>query len=232
MILTNDLRLDADVSSVWPVLTDIERVAPCLPGAVLTGSEEGGYRGHVTVRVGPMKLVYGGTVRFTELDADRRTMVLAASGRDSRGQGTASATSNIALTGDGAATVVTIETDLQITGKVAQFGRGTMADISDRLLAEFAANLLAELQTTQPRGGAPAGGGTESEHAGAIGARGGPASLNLVSMAGPAMLRTLARLAASVLFPRWLRPGRRGERAAVTAHSGAHAGGVRTEGAQ
>lgn len=230
MILTNDLHLDADVTSLWPVLTDIERVAPCLPGALLTGSEEGAYRGHVTVRVGPMKLVYGGTVRFTEIDADRRTMVLAASGRDSRGQGTASATSNIALAEDGAATVVTIETDLQITGKVAQFGRSALADISDRLLAEFAANLLVELQKSQPRGGVPAGGAAESKH-GTIGAHGGPASLNLVSMAGPAMLRTLARLAASVLFPRWLRLGRYGARVGGKAHSEAHAG-VRTEGAQ
>lgn len=138
MKIQNDFHVDAPVDEAWALLTDIPTIAPCLPGAKLTGEEDGEYEGTVTVRVGPMTAKYKGTVQFEERDDDAHRAVLKASGRDARGQGTAEATITAELTEADGGTTVAIDTDLVISGKVAQFGKGVMVDVSEKMLGQFA----------------------------------------------------------------------------------------------
>ncbi len=137
MELTNDFRVAVPPSTAWTVLTDVERIAPCMPGAQLQEVEGDEYRGVVKVKVGPITAQYKGKAVFQELDEAGRRAVLRAEGRDTRGQGNASATITATLEPDGEGTHVTVHTDLTVTGKVAQFGRGVMADVSSKLLGQF-----------------------------------------------------------------------------------------------
>jgi carbon monoxide dehydrogenase subunit G len=145
MELNNEFRVDVPAAQAWEVLTDVERIAPCMPGAELqevTGDE---YRGVVKVKVGPITTQYRGVARFLEKDDTGYRAVLRAEGRESRGQGSANATVTAQLVPDGDATVVTVVTDLVITGRVAQFGRGVLADVSAKLLDQFVACLETKL---------------------------------------------------------------------------------------
>jgi uncharacterized protein len=137
MELTNDFRVPVPPSSAWDVLNDVERIAPCMPGAQLQEIEGEEYRGIVKVKVGPITAQYKGVARFIEQDADGHRLVLRAEGRETRGQGNANATITATLTPDGDGTKVNVVTDLTVTGKVAQFGRGVMADVSANLLKQF-----------------------------------------------------------------------------------------------
>lgn len=150
MDLNNSFRVAAPVQQAWEVLTDVERVAPCLPGAHLTGTEREDYLGMVKVKVGPIRAQYKGAARFIETDQDARRIVMRGEGRDTRGQGTARATISLELSPDGDATQVDVHTELQITGKVAQFGRNVLADVSDRLIGQFAQNLENEVVGGRP----------------------------------------------------------------------------------
>lgn len=141
MEINDSFRVDLPVEETWRVLMDIERIAPCLPGAQLQEIAGEEYRGVVKVKVGPITAQYKGSAQFESRDEEARTAVIVGTGRDTRGQGNASATIRMQLTPDGAGTAVTIDTDLSITGKVAQFGRGVMADVSAKLLAQFVENL-------------------------------------------------------------------------------------------
>jgi hypothetical protein len=134
--LTNEFRVGVPVERAWAVLTDLERIAPCLPGAELQEVEGDEYRGIVKVKVGPITAQYKGAASFVELDAPTR-VVLKAEGRETRGQGGASARVTAVLEPDGDGTKVTVSTDLTVTGKVAQFGRGVLADVSAKLLTQF-----------------------------------------------------------------------------------------------
>ncbi|MBJ7307582.1 MAG: SRPBCC family protein [Acidimicrobiia bacterium] len=125
----------------WKVLTDVERIAPCLPGAQLQEIEGNEYRGIVKVKVGPIQAQYKGKAIFLERDDVNFKAVLDASGRDTRGQGNASATITAQLEAAGDKTHVTVTTDLTVTGKVAQFGRGVLADVSAKILTQFVDNL-------------------------------------------------------------------------------------------
>jgi carbon monoxide dehydrogenase subunit G len=125
----------------WKVLTDVERIAPCLPGAQLQEIEGNEYRGIVKVKVGPIQAQYKGKAIFIERDDVNFKAVLDASGRDTRGQGNASATITAQLEAAGDKTHVTVTTDLTVTGKVAQFGRGVLADVSAKILTQFVDNL-------------------------------------------------------------------------------------------
>ena len=142
MELTNDFEVGVPLDEAWAVLTDIERIAPCLPGAQLTEVEGDEYRGTVKVKLGAITAQYKGTARLVEKDDAAHRAVLDASGRDTRGAGNASATITAVLeaVGDGG-TKVLLTTDLKVTGKVAQFGRGVMADVSAKLLGQFVENL-------------------------------------------------------------------------------------------
>ncbi len=137
MELTNDFRVGVPVERAWAVLTDVELIAPCMPGAQLQEVEGDDYRGIVKIKVGPITAQYKGTAKFVERDDDAHKAVLRAEGRDTRGQGNANATITATLTPDGDGTAVTVVTDLTVTGRVAQFGRGVMADVSAKLLGQF-----------------------------------------------------------------------------------------------
>jgi carbon monoxide dehydrogenase subunit G len=145
--IEDSFRVDVPVDEAWKVLLDLERIAPCLPGAQLTEVEGDEYRGTVKVKVGPITAQYKGVARIEVADEAGRKVVLQAEGRDTRGQGTASATVTATLVPEGEATTVNIDTDLNITGKVAQFGRGVMADVSSKLLGQFAENLQRDVLT-------------------------------------------------------------------------------------
>ena len=157
MKIEDNFRVDVGVAEAWKVLLDVERIAPCLPGAQLTEVEGDEYRGTVKVKVGPITAQYKGAAEIVEADEANHRVVLKAAGRDTRGQGNASATVTATLAPDGDGTVVNIDTDLSITGKVAQFGRGVMADVSSKLLGQFAENLRRDvLSGEQPPAEAPA----------------------------------------------------------------------------
>ncbi len=138
------------MDDTWTSLTDLERIAPCLPGAELQEIEGDEYRGVVKVKVGPMTAQYKGTATFVERDDMAHRAVLKASGRDTRGQGNASAVITAALEPAGAGTKVDIHTDLTITGKVAQFGRGVLDDVSNKILTQFVENLERDVLSGEP----------------------------------------------------------------------------------
>jgi carbon monoxide dehydrogenase subunit G len=140
--IRNSMTVPAPPGEVFDLLLDVERIAPCMPGAQLTGSpDEGTYEGTVKVKVGPITAAYAGTVSFLEVDRDNRRAVLKASGSEQRGGGRAEAKITAEVSGDEDESTVDLTTDLRISGKVAQFGRGALGDISQKLLGQFAANL-------------------------------------------------------------------------------------------
>ena len=145
MELNDSFEVAHPIGAVWEVITDVERIAPCLPGAQLTGSDGDVHEGLVKVKVGPITSQYKGKASFTERDDDAHRLLMSASGRDTRGAGNASAEITVALEAlTETSTKVSVHTDLTITGKVAQFGRGVLADVSRKLMGQFAGN-LAEL---------------------------------------------------------------------------------------
>jgi carbon monoxide dehydrogenase subunit G len=138
MELTNEFKVGASPDEAWAVLTDLERIAPCMPGAELQEVDGDDFKGVVKVKVGPITAQYKGVARFVERDDATHRAVLHAEGRETRGQGNASAKITAQLTPDGDGTLVSVVTDLTIAGRVAQFGRGILADVSTRLLGQFA----------------------------------------------------------------------------------------------
>ncbi|MDE3204086.1 MAG: SRPBCC family protein [Acidobacteriota bacterium] len=145
MELSNEFRVGVSVPEAWKVLTDVERIAPMLPGAQLQEVEGDEYRGIVKVKVGPITAQYKGSATFVEQDETAGRVVLKASGRDTRGQGNASALITATMIPDGDGTKVSVVTDLTITGKVAQFGRGVLAEVSGKLIGQFVDTLEADL---------------------------------------------------------------------------------------
>ncbi|MBS1265797.1 MAG: hypothetical protein MAG471_01654 [Acidimicrobiaceae bacterium] len=141
MELSNEFEVDAPIGQVWAVLTDVERIAPCLPGAQLEEIEGDEFRGVVKIKVGPITAQYKGAASFVERDDASYRAVLRAEGRDTRGAGNAAADITAQLEETEGGTRVAVETDLKVTGKVAQFGRGVMADVSRKLMSQFADNL-------------------------------------------------------------------------------------------
>lgn len=137
MQIDNEFTVGVPVDRAWEVLTDLEGIAPCMPGAQLTGRDGEVYQGRVRVRVGPVVSEYAGTATFVEKDDAAHRAVISASGRDSRGAGNASAQIVAQLRPDGDRTVVTVDTDLRISGKIAQLGRGMIKEVSTKLLGQF-----------------------------------------------------------------------------------------------
>ena len=156
MELNHEFNVNVPAEQAWNVLTNVEMIAPCLPGAQLQEVEGDTYRGVVKIKVGPIVAQFKGQAAFAERDDVNKKAVLKAEGRDTGGKGNASATITAQLTQlSESVTTVKVDTDLAITGKVAQFGRGALADVSDKLLAQFAASLN-ELLESQPAAAAPA----------------------------------------------------------------------------
>jgi len=147
MKLENEFTVDVPVEDVWNVLLDLERITPCLPGAALTEeTSDSEYDGKMKVKLGPVTQEYKGTVKIEEADESQHRAVLKADGKDARGQGTASATITSTLHDEGnGSTRVRVETDMQITGRAAQFGRGIQQQVSEKLLTRFADCLESEI---------------------------------------------------------------------------------------
>jgi uncharacterized protein len=155
MDLNHEFTVNVPVAEAWAILTDLERIAPCLPGAQLTEVEGDTYRGQVKIKVGPILAQFKGQASFVSRDDVAHKASLKGEGRDTTGKGNASAIITAELTSvTPTSTKCTVHTDLSISGKVAQFGRGALADVSDKLLAQFSENLN-QLISAAPATSAP-----------------------------------------------------------------------------
>jgi carbon monoxide dehydrogenase subunit G len=155
MDLNHEFTVNVPVAEAWAILTDLERIAPCLPGAQLTEIEGDTYRGQVKIKVGPILAQFKGQASFVSRDDVAHKASLKGEGRDTTGKGNASAMITAELTSvTPTSTKCTVHTDLSISGKVAQFGRGALADVSDKLLAQFSENLN-QLISAAPAPSAP-----------------------------------------------------------------------------
>jgi uncharacterized protein len=206
--LQHSFSVPVDVDQAWAVLVDIEQVAPCMPGAALDTVDGDAFTGSVKVRLGPIGLTYKGKARFVEKDEIAHRAVIDAQGKDARGNGTASATVTATLHPQDDGTRVEVNTDLAITGKPAQFGRGVMADVGNKLIGQFADCLAGKLaKVSEPAAGpAEQPAAPDSAPQPAAGqAVSGPASpeapaeevapIDLMASAGPAVLKRLAPVA-------------------------------------
>ena len=146
MKLENRFTVPVPKAQAWKVLLDVERIAPCMPGATLTGREGDAFSGTVKVKVGPINLTYGGAATFLSLDEVAGVAVIEGAAKETRGTGTAKALVTMRLVDKGQTTDVEVDTDLNVTGKPASFGRGVLADVSSKLVDQFAASLAAEIQ--------------------------------------------------------------------------------------
>jgi carbon monoxide dehydrogenase subunit G len=149
--MENEFTVEAPVEQAWETLLDLERITPCLPGAVLEEESGDEYKGTMTIRLGPVTQKYNGTVSFEETNEDSRRAVLKADGKDARGQGTASATITSTLTKEDGGTKVRVETDMQLTGRAAQFGRGVQQEVATKLINQFAECLEKEIMGENTR---------------------------------------------------------------------------------
>jgi len=155
--LEHSFEVEAPLDRVWDTMIDIERVAPCLPGAEVTeAGEDGVYEGTFTVKLGPTTASYAGKLELSEIDEAAHRVRMRASGRDKRGQGSAKATISSAMSAAGGVTRVDVDTDFTLTGRLARFGRGGMIeDVSNRLLADFVDCLKARIEPAREGGDAP-----------------------------------------------------------------------------
>lgn len=151
MKLENEFVVPVPRAQAWDVLMDVERIAPCMPGATFDGYEGESFNGRVKVKLGPISVTYRGTATFVERDAGAGRAVIEASGKETRGAGTASATIVTVLVDQGDQTLVTVATDLAITGKPAQFGRGVMVEVGTKILGQFADCLAGQLGSGGPQ---------------------------------------------------------------------------------
>jgi len=189
MDLNHQFTVAVPVETAWRILTDVELIAPCLPGAQLLEIEGDTYRGVVKVKVGPIQAQFKGLANFIERDDVAHKVVLKGEGRDTTGKGNAAAVITAQMTAvDATNTSVTVNTDLSVTGKVAQFGRGAMADISDKLLAQFVVNLNT-LIAEQPATPAPVSAETAPTEGVRTIVSAEVAPLNLLSAAGSPILK-------------------------------------------
>jgi carbon monoxide dehydrogenase subunit G len=145
MDLEHSFIIPVPPEQAWQALLDVEQVAPCMPGATVDGFDGENISGKIKIKVGPVQMTYAGKARFTEKDEATKTVVLEASGKETRGSGTASATIRSSLQDEGGQTRVLVRTTMTVTGRPAQFGRGVMAEVGGRIIGKFASNLAAEL---------------------------------------------------------------------------------------
>ncbi|RYB93388.1 carbon monoxide dehydrogenase [Nocardioides oleivorans] len=150
MELSHRFTVPIGVEETWAHFKDIASVAECFPGAQVTEADESSFAGSVKVKLGPIALLYNGTGTFVEKDDAAHRFVVDAKGKDKRGNGTAGAKVTVEMTDAGGATDISVETDLAVTGKPAQFGRGVMQDVSDKLLGQFVACLEQRLAAPEP----------------------------------------------------------------------------------
>ena len=192
MELDNSFTVPVPPDQAWDVLLDVQRIAPCMPGATVEEVDGDVVTGRIKVKVGPVSLTYRGTAKFTERDPDARMVVVEASGKETRGAGTASATVRASLAPEpsGSGTQVTMHTTMNVTGRPAQFGRGVIVEVGGRLVDQFAQNLahlIAGDSAAGPDGGAgagPAAGAAAVLPGASVGGAGGPGPTTAVPDAG------------------------------------------------
>lgn len=167
MELEHEFTVPVGVAEAWNVLLDVERIGPCMPGATVLDVRGDEFAGTVKVKVGPISMTYAGDARFAEKDEAARRVVLEAAGKESRGSGTAKATVTATLVegSEASTTDVKVLTDLTVTGRPAQFGRGMLQDVGGRLIGQFADNLAQELQSSNGSAAAGEAAGAEAEAA-------------------------------------------------------------------
>ena len=194
MEMSNDIEVNASASDVWAAFNDVERIAPCLPGAQLTEIEGEEYRGVVKVKVGPVNAQYKGKATFVERDQDAMKVVILAEGRETRGQGNASATitATVEALGDDR-TKVGVNTDLKITGKVAQIGRNLIPDVSAKIMDQFADNLEAMLSASTD----------DSSSGDDAASRPEPEAVDLLEVAGPPAAKKFGPIA-GIIAALWI----------------------------
>jgi carbon monoxide dehydrogenase subunit G len=205
--LQHSFSVPVDVDRAWAVLVDIEQVAPCMPGAALDTVDGDEFTGSVKVRLGPIGITYKGKARFVEKDEAAHRAVIDAQGKDARGNGTASATVTATLHPQDDGTRVEVNTDLAITGKPAQFGRGVMVDVGNKLIGQFADCLAGKLAKADgPAAAAPVAASAVSAPPPAASQPDSPQTspeapaeevtpIDLMASAGPAVLKRLAPVA-------------------------------------
>ncbi|WP_326569263.1 SRPBCC family protein [Amycolatopsis rhabdoformis] len=169
MRLDHEFTVPAPVEEVWQAVIDPERVAPCMPGATLTKVEGDAFTGTVKVKLGPISLLYKGSGEFLSKDEATRQVVIKASGKDSRGGGTAAATVTVTLSATDGGTHGTVASDIAITGRPAQFGRGLISEVGGKLLDTFAGNLADSLAAGPPAAADAGAGAAASGAAGSAG---------------------------------------------------------------
>ena len=185
MELEHSFTIPVPPEQAWQVLLDVEQVAPCMPGATVDAVDGDEIKGRIKVKVGPVSLTYAGTAHFTERDEQARSVTLKASGKETRGSGTAAATVRSTLQGEGdGRTRVVVHTTMSVTGRPAQFGRGVMTEVGGRIIERFATNLAAQLA-----------GGSLPEASLATGNGAGPGAATPGPAAGPAGASAAADLA-------------------------------------
>jgi carbon monoxide dehydrogenase subunit G len=189
MQLEHSFTVPVGVEEAWRVLLDIERVAPCMPGATLESIDGDAFTGTVKVRVGPIALQYRGKASFLEKDEAAHRAIMDAQGSDTRGNGTAAAKVSTSLQADGSETRVDVVTDLSVTGKPAQFGRGMIADVSNKLIGQFAECLARQLSGPSDAAEASPGSGPQGETPAATGQSADAQPIDLVRTAGPAVAK-------------------------------------------
>ena len=205
MKLENRFTVPVPVDQAWKVLLDVERIAPCMPGATLTKFDGDHFEGTVKVKVGPINLTYGGKAAFVSKDEATHVAVIDGSGKETRGTGTAKALITCRLIGKGDTTEIEVDTDLNVTGKPAQFGRGVLADVSAKLVDQFAACLSEEIRAGTPVVAAPAADGAPAVDGVPAAAPPRPAvrppaeAIDLLGTAGAPVLKRLAPVLAVVL---------------------------------
>ena len=145
MDLEHSFIIPVPPEQAWQALLDVEQVAPCMPGATVDGFDGEVISGKIKIKVGPVQMTYAGKARFTEKDEATKTVVLEASGKETRGSGTASATIRSSLQDENGQTRVQVRTTMTVTGRPAQFGRGVMAEVGGRIIGKFASNLATQL---------------------------------------------------------------------------------------
>ncbi|HEY3142913.1 MAG TPA: SRPBCC family protein [Acidimicrobiales bacterium] len=207
MELTNEFRVGVPIDEAWALLTDVEGIAPCMPGAELQEVDGDEFRGVVRVKVGPITAQYKGVAQFIERDDASYRAVLRAEGRETRGQGNASATVTAQLSPDegpdGPATKVSVVTDLVVTGRVAQFGRGVLADISAKLLTQFVDCLEHKLHDSDDTN-SDSGNDGQSDRAATSGPATSPKPVDLLGTAGGPVLKRLLPIGLAVSAVLWL----------------------------
>ena len=206
MKIANQFAVSAPIEQAWDVLCDLEQVIPLMPGAQLIGHEGDDYLGKVKVKVGPVTSEFTGKVRFVELDRGQHRAIIDGKGKEARGTGNAAATVTAQLHEDGQRTVVTVDTDLKIVGKLAQFGSGMLQQVSEKLLGQFVESLEAKLASdsaerpespvTAIAPGAPNGQVTGPRHAPAAAE---PAPIDLLELAGANRLKKYGSVALAAL---------------------------------